>query len=221
MRLGPGQEPQVASEYPMSLAHARWADDPRGSMDALAAWVADDPNGPSTAEAARELARMALRLGDRAALEQAARIYAGSSSDYPAPIFRTKAQWVEAMAGGSDHLAVEAAAEAFERLGYPVDAADAWADAAIMAARAGIASEAEDRACSLCESMGMHPLLGPLPETRWISGQRGRHAVRATRPPPRAAPVPTPRGRWCGVAVTRGDPRRRPHGATSAGFLLT
>ena len=170
VQLGPGQEPQVASEYPMSLAYARWADDPRGSMDALAAWVADDPNGPSTAEAARELARMALRLGDRAALEQAARIYAGSSSDYPAPIFRTKAQWVEAMAGGSDHLAVEAAAEAFERLGYPVDAADAWADAAIMAARAGVASEAEVRARSLCESLGMHPLLGPLPETRWIKG---------------------------------------------------
>ena len=170
IRLGPGREPQVAGEYPMSLAHARWPDDPRGAMDALAAWMSDDPGLPFVSEAALEVARMALRLGDRATLAQAETIYGLSSTDYPAPIFINKVRWVEAVAGRTDHLAVEAAAAAFEELGYPVLAADAWADAAIMAARAGVASEAEGRARSLCESMGMHPLLGPLPEARWIRG---------------------------------------------------
>ncbi len=171
IRLGPGREPQVAAEYPMSLAHARWPDDPRGAMDALAAWISGDPGLPSTSEVALEVARMALRLGDRTTLARAATIHGQSLTDYPAPIFLAKRRWVEAMAGPGDHLAVEAAAAAFEELGYPVRAADAWADAAIMAARAGVASEAEGRAQALCESMGMHPLLGPLPETRWISDE--------------------------------------------------
>ncbi|MEA2026830.1 MAG: hypothetical protein U9O18_09065, partial [Chloroflexota bacterium] len=56
----------------------------------------------------------------------------------------------------------------FEQLGLRLYAADAWADAAILAAREGVSSDAEQRAMELCQSMGMHPLLGPLPETRWL-----------------------------------------------------
>ena len=70
------------------------------------------------------------------------------------------------MAGARDQEAVGAAAEALEGLGHPVLAADA----ALMAARAGATLQAGHQARSLRGSMGMHPLLGLLPETRWGSG---------------------------------------------------
>ncbi len=54
-----------------------------------------------------------------------------------------------------------------EEQGLLLLAADAWADAAILAARAAIESDAERRAIGLCERMGAHPLLGPVPERRW------------------------------------------------------
>ena len=167
-RLGSSSEPQVAHEYPMSLAYQRWADDPREAMESLVAW---DSEGLASSNnrniLAIEIARMALRLDDDAVLARAAQSDRDARPVRSAPIFEAKAMWIDGLAA-RDCSSVEGAASMFEQLGLRLYAADAWADAAILAARAGVASEAEHHATRLCQSMGMHPLLGPLPETRWL-----------------------------------------------------
>jgi len=136
-------------------------------MESLGTWASEAIEQASSGYmAALELARMALRLADDVMLAQATQSYHHTRPKRAAPIFEAKVRWVDALAAG-DHAAVEAAAATFEELGYLIHAADAWADAAILAARAGVSSDAEARAIGLCEEMGMHPLLGPLPETRW------------------------------------------------------
>ena len=64
---------------------------------------------------------------------------------------------------------VEAAAEELEVAGYRRLAVDAFADAALMAARAGRSSIAGERAIAIANEIGFHHFLGPLPETRWIA----------------------------------------------------
>ena len=64
--------------------------------------------------------------------------------------------------------AVAAAAATLEDLGLKAQASDAWADAALLAARAGVDSEAGARAAKLIDDMGIRPWLGPLPETCWL-----------------------------------------------------
>lgn len=64
--------------------------------------------------------------------------------------------------------AIEAAAADLDAAGWRLPAADAWADAALIAARAGIASDGLERALAIAAEIGLHPPLGPLPETRWI-----------------------------------------------------
>ncbi len=110
---------------------------------------------------------MALRLGDAELLARGSRLHRNSFGSRTAPVHEAKCRWIDGIAAG-DRVAVEAAAATFEELGLLIHAADAWADAAILAARAGLDSDAEHQALVLCESTGMHPLLGPLPERRWL-----------------------------------------------------
>lgn len=75
----------------------------------------------------------------------------------------------DSLASDPDGNDVEAAATDLEAAGYRLTAAYAYADAAILAARAGRASDAEQRAMALAAEIGLHPPLGPLPETRWLT----------------------------------------------------
>ena len=169
-RIGGDHEPQVAALHPLNVALERWSDDAPGAAAALADWVTGRRSGPTRrCIAVHELARMALRLGDLALLERAVVLHRASRDSRPSPVPAARDAWIDGLAA-SDPAAVEAAAAVFEEEGYRISCADAWADAAIIAARAGLASSAQRRAVELYREMGVHPLLGDLPETGWPVG---------------------------------------------------
>jgi len=65
--------------------------------------------------------------------------------------------------------ALRAAADEFEAIDYRLPAADCHADAALLAGRAGQDPTAEQaNALRLYAACGAVPLLGELPEARWI-----------------------------------------------------
>jgi tetratricopeptide (TPR) repeat protein len=162
-------EPQVAESVPLSRAWRTWQDDPAEATRRLARWTSENADLlAASSKAALLLARMALRVGDADALGQGVSLCQERLRGEEAETFRAKDAWVGGLARGGDSQAVEQAAAILERHGYLVQAADAWADAALLAARDGRASVAYERAEALVERIGLHPLLGPLPETRWL-----------------------------------------------------
>ena len=112
-----------------------------------------------------DLERITSLLGDPDLSTEAAAYFARHVGE--------RADWIEALLTNGPEGQVEAAAARLEELGWRRVALDAWADAALLAARAGRSSDAEDRALALARSTGIHPLLGPLPETRWVSARSG------------------------------------------------
>jgi tetratricopeptide (TPR) repeat protein len=161
-------EPQTAEAAPVSRAWLAWATDPRGAMTGLHAWMTANPTLlGSPSGVAQELARMAMRLGDGVMVVRAVDVYRERHPTIDAPIYTARARWMEGLVA-ADHRPLEEAALVFEEAGYPIYAVDALADAAILAARSDIPSDAEERAIGLCREMGMHPMLGTLPETRWL-----------------------------------------------------
>lgn len=176
-------EPQIAAELTLARAWARWPDDPRGAIKALALAASDlDVWAPQRVAIAHELARMALRLDDRTTLEQAIESHQ-SARPAGGPARRVAEwRWVDGLADGTGGLAVETAAVELESLGLSFRAADAWADAALLAARAGRGSDALERAVALIEEMGLHPLLGPVPERRWLEPVDAEEAATTSDP---------------------------------------
>jgi len=167
-RIGVPSEAQVAWSHPLSVAMYGWDEDPRAATDGLLAWASEHVDGQaSTYLLAVELARMALRLHDSTTLEAAARMTELHTAFRGIAPQRARSAWVQGIVAG-DVGAVAAAAATLEDLGLKAQASDAWADAALLAARAGIDSEAASRATVLVEEMGIRPWLGPLPETRWL-----------------------------------------------------
>jgi hypothetical protein len=166
--LAGAPEPQVAFHRCAGIAETEWQTDPQAALDTLALMLADDTLAiEERGKVAHQVGRMALRLGDGARLRQAAEIrralgHAGG------PTYELKQAWDESLSDGSAGLNTELVARRFEELGMVVSAADAWADAALLAARADRETDALERAAELCDGIGMHPLLGPLPETRWL-----------------------------------------------------
>ena len=71
---------------------------------------------------------------------------------------------------------LEGPAESLEGSGYALAALDLWMDAALLAHRASRESGVLDWAQAIIDRTGLHPLIGPLPETRWRSAdqERGR-----------------------------------------------
>ncbi len=114
---------------------------------------------------------MALRLDDADGLNLATsaflEVIAGGSG--PTSILRRR--WFGGLVSDADGSDVEAVAGELDAFGYRTLAAYAFADAAILAARAGRASDAEARAMSIAAEIGLHPSLGPLPETRWVAAR--------------------------------------------------
>jgi class 3 adenylate cyclase/tetratricopeptide (TPR) repeat protein len=162
-------EPQVAAELMLGRAWARWPDDPRSALEALAL-AASDPDvwDDQRVLVAHELARMALRLDDLRALQHALELHQEARPAEGPRLRHAEWRWLDGLADDTAGLTAEAAAAELEGLGFKLKAADAWADAALMAARSERASAAPERAIALIEEIGLHPLLGPLPETRWL-----------------------------------------------------
>jgi tetratricopeptide (TPR) repeat protein len=167
-RISGDQEPQVAALLPQNLALRRWAVDPGTAAAGLAAWCEAHQGslGPRN-PALQGLARMALRLDAAGLLVRAAELHRATRDGQVSVLHAARDGWIDGLAA-RDLAAVEAAAAVFDARGYRASAADAWADAALMAARLSLATEAERRAAGLYREMGMHPLLGWPPETRWL-----------------------------------------------------
>ncbi|MEK6721240.1 MAG: adenylate/guanylate cyclase domain-containing protein [Chloroflexota bacterium] len=153
-------------------------------LDAVLAW-ADDPlrayRGLETvferlsreeqafSAVARGVARMALRLDDRDGLARATNAFLEVTAGSSGPMMRIRGRWFGGLVSDPDGSGVEAAAGELDAVGYRLLAAYAFADAALLAARAGRASNANERAMAIAAEIGLHPSLGPLPETRWTA----------------------------------------------------
>ncbi|HET7727486.1 MAG TPA: adenylate/guanylate cyclase domain-containing protein [Candidatus Limnocylindrales bacterium] len=164
-----GRRRESAGYSAMQAAAIEWANDPaRAYGDLLTFFDSQSPEDQGFASVARLLARMAIRLGDRDGVVRADRAFGGATADRNGPIMVIRRRWIHGLAVDPDGSDVEAAAEELEHRGYVALAVDAYADAALIAARAGRQSEAEARALAICAETGVHHILGRLPETRWV-----------------------------------------------------
>ena len=147
-----------------------WPDDPMGAYRRFETVLQRlSPEEQSYTSAARGVARMALRLGDRDGLARASAAFLEATAGDRGPLSDVRRRWIGGLASAHDGSDVEAAAAELEAAGYRLTAANAFADAAILAARAGRASDAGTRAMAIAAEIGLHPYLGPLPETRWVT----------------------------------------------------
>ena len=85
-------------------------------------------------------------------------------------------RWFRGLAMDPSGSEVEAAAEELAAAGYRGNAAEAFADAALIAARVGRTSAAGERALTIAAEIGWHHPLGPLPETHWVTGRPTTHS---------------------------------------------
>ena len=147
-----------------------WADDPAaacaklmGCFDGLA------PENQAFSSVARWLARMTLRLDDRDGVARATSAFLDGSADKTGPVMAIRRRWFAGLATDPDGSGVESAAEELAAAGYLGNAVSAFADAALIAARAGRPSSAAERAMAIAAELGYHHVLGSLPETRWVA----------------------------------------------------
>lgn len=143
---------------------------PRSAVQGLRPPYADLAGFPAAQlQAGLWLARLAYRTGDTAAMAEARAVQArhhGSGG----PALRLGERWVEALAT-DDPDSLVGLAPAFDGLGYGLYAAEVLIDAALVSARAGSPEPALGRAQAAVATLGYRPLLGPLPETRWIASE--------------------------------------------------
>lgn len=118
------------------------------------------------------LARLALRIGDEAVLRRGIDAVMRGAEGCSGPIRAADRRWLAGLglAPAEGAEAVAGAARDLAALSRLLPAADAFADAALLAAGAGLdatpfASEAE----RLYAACGAVPVLGPLPETEWLA----------------------------------------------------
>jgi hypothetical protein len=107
---------------------------------------------------------MALRLDDPVTLAEAVAVSEATRWAASAA-FEATFDWTAALQRDASGAAVEVAAGILEEHGYVVRAASAWADAALLAERAGRTSRAGERAADLAESIGLYPLIETLGES--------------------------------------------------------
>lgn len=170
----PGRRRESEDFTAMQAATIRWPGDPAGAYAELTAFFdRQTPEDQGYAAVARWLARLALRVGDRDGLARATNAFVAATADRTGPIMLIRRRWMEGLVMDPAGSHVEAAADELARRGYVALAVDAYADAAILAARAGRTSEAEARALAIRAGTGVHHVLGALPETRWLVGEAG------------------------------------------------
>ncbi|MBA2448233.1 MAG: hypothetical protein H0V51_09435 [Chloroflexi bacterium] len=163
-------EPQAEVWQHVWAAVVRWASDPPGAVTEFASALRGDPSRPYWGVAALWLGRMALRRRDGAAAESASDIVQAATAGSSGPARLLERRWMAALLleASAALEAVRAVAQEYEARGYLLTAADAFADAAILAARAGAdAAELTDSAIGLYERCGAVPMLDALPESRW------------------------------------------------------
>jgi len=169
-------EPQQVLWETQSGALVRWPSDPLGAVELLSAAVESVPARGShggIGEALWLLARAALRTEQRDEFRRAVAMLAefgsrGSGAAYSS----AAATWQVILDVDHERImaATSRATATLEGLGRRLKAADLWADAALVLARAGApADHALERAAAIYAECGAVPVLGDLPETRWIS----------------------------------------------------
>lgn len=162
-------EPQMRGWHLLWCAWKSWWDDPQATLQRLLAGLGrSDAPAPVRNDVAHEAARMAFRVGDVGRLEKAVALMHGCGND-GGPGLRAQRRWDDVLLDRGPQGRLEDAAARLEGLGWRRRALDAWADAALLAARAERPSGAGEHALTLARSTGLHPLLGPLPETRWLA----------------------------------------------------
>ena len=168
----PGED-QALVYHEVFTAWDRWQQDPGGALqqlvDAMRTRVKVDRRA-----AGPRLARMAVRVGNAEALQLALSVM--DEVDEGAaigPVVALHGAWIRALAKDPNSAAPELVdiAERLESIGHLLDAAHVLADAALFHARAGLpnAEEVTRRAQEIHERIGIVPMLGPIPETRWIT----------------------------------------------------
>jgi class 3 adenylate cyclase len=169
-------EAQAELYEAMWVAWRRWReDDPPVAIAGLRAAI-ESAEDVSEVHAPRLLARQALRAGDREALVVAEKYILEVARTAVGPLRRLDTRWVEALRRGGPGAVDDLAriASDWESMEYRLIAADVFADAALIAARDGIEASpliaAANRLYAQCEVV---PVLGPLPEDRWVEPRTG------------------------------------------------
>jgi len=169
-------EPQAAVYYSMFDALFLWPDDPSGACRLLAQALDSTDIAPVTViYGAPIVARMALRIGDASSLASAAGRFVDVAARCSGPIRALQRRWMEALTGepAASCAVVRAVADEFAAIDYRLPAADAFADAALLARRAGLDPTGDEAAASrLYTACSAVPWLGELPETRWVGAAK-------------------------------------------------
>jgi class 3 adenylate cyclase/tetratricopeptide (TPR) repeat protein len=146
----------------------RWPDDPHSAYETMWGLFEEQTTGEYRAWSGLRAMRMAHRVGDRDMLARAASVFVEVTAGRSGPGGDLDRRWARSLASNDDGTELEAIAAEMERLGFRRNALDAYADAALIAARLGRESAAPERAEAITADTGAQPLLGPLPETRWV-----------------------------------------------------
>ena len=165
-------EPQAAAYHSVFDALFLWPDDPSAAFRLLVA-VFDSPDvAPvSVIDTTPLAARMAVRIGDVPSLARAVEMYLDVAARCTGPLRELQRRSLQALTDepGAGGAALRAVAAEYEAMDYSLPAADAFADAAILARRAGLDPTSDEAAAGrLYAASNAVPWLGELPETRWV-----------------------------------------------------
>ena len=174
-------EPQMAVWWDVLRALSEWDEAPHTSVERLAATIRQSI-GPASewssraglSIACRLLPRMGLRIGNASGVALGlAKLREMEAAGASRPLVAAWVRWMspfEELASAETVGRIQAASDELEQMGMPLHAADALADAGLLARRAGVsAEEIEGRAARLYEACSALPVLGILPEVRWIA----------------------------------------------------
>jgi class 3 adenylate cyclase/tetratricopeptide (TPR) repeat protein len=183
-RANLADEPQAEIYHSLWDVETNWERDPERTIANLRAAVENARADSTNIYGAAVLARLALRLRDDEARRIATAAQLSVSAKGTGVRRRLDLRWMNAISRDDADAAAELASVGaeLERLSAPHPAADAYADAALVAARIGDPRAdgwlAEAR--RLYDACGVRPTLEPLPETRWIASAAGAGAGAAT-----------------------------------------
>lgn len=163
-------EPQADVYRPLWRAHRRWRDDPQAAIRGLRDAVEPHRHDATHHPGGLLLARMAYRTGDAASLELGTQVVVEAARRASGPIRLLDRRWMGALLepAASGAVSLAAVADELDALGQRWLSAEAAADAALAAARAGNDFDALERAQARYAAAAVIPWLGPLPEERWL-----------------------------------------------------
>ena len=166
--VGAGDDPQHFQWFLIAKARAELAQDPRAALARLAGEHPEFKGYPNAElQMAPWLARVAYRVADRAALAEAVEIQERHSGK-GGPVRDLERRWVDALTA-EDDAALASLAPEFTAHGHRWYAVEVLIDGALVAARAGRPEPALGRAQEAIVALGYAPVLGPLPEIRWLT----------------------------------------------------